>query len=101
MKDSPDLYSDVRIPDVAYWIKNIADIPGSLCEKLKINFAGNPYGVNGLYQISNRLNRKGWIRDGFRIYPATRSGQPYWFLAPDGKRRKFLQADRKSECPSG
>ena len=101
MKDSPDLYSDVRISDVAYWIKTIADIPENLCKIIKINFSGDPFGVNGIYQISYRLNRKGWVRDGFRIYPATRAGRPIWFLAPDGQRKNFLKAHRKSECPSG
>ena len=74
---------------------------GNICEKLKINFAGDPFGVNGLYYIDYRSNQEGWVRPGFRIYPGNHSGQTYWFLVPGGQTKKFIYAPRKSDCPSG
>ena len=92
----PDLFSDVRIPDVSDWIKNVTK---SMCSKLEIYFGGNPFGVNGFYNLKIIGNGVEWVRDGFRIHSGV--SKPRWFIRPDGQRGKFLVAVRTSDCPSG
>ena len=96
-RDYPDLFSDVRIPDVSDWIKNVTT--KTICEKLEIYFGGNPFGVNGFYNIKNNENREEWVRDGFRIH--SDASKRHWLVTPDGQRGKFLEAPRTSDCPSG
>ena len=101
----PDLFSDVRIPDVSDWIKNVTEIEShitttkTMCEKLEIYFGVNPFGVNGFYNVKIIGNRKEWVHDGFRIH--SDASKRYWFITPDGHRGQFLKAPRKSDCPSG
>ena len=98
----PDVFSDVRIPEVSDWIKNVTGIQShtkNICEKLEINFGGNPFGVNGFYSLKIIGNREEWVRDGFRIYSG--ASKRRWFIRPDGQRGKYLKAPRKSDCPSG
>ena len=97
----PNVFSDVRIPEVSDWIKNVTNITTTktICEKLEIYFGGNPFGVNGFYNLKNNGNREEWVRDGFRIH--SDGPKRYWFITPDGHRGKFLEAPRTSDCPSG
>ena len=101
----PDLFSDVRIPDVSDWIKNVTEIQShittakNMCEKLEIYFGGNPFGVNGFYNLKIIGNRKEWVRDGFRIHSDYFKRR--WIIRPDGQRGKFVVAPRTSDCPSG
>ena len=94
--ESPDLFSDVRSPDIAYWIKNVTT---TICEKLEIDIGGNHFGVNGFYNIKNNENGEEWVRDGFRIH--SDGAKRHWFITPDGHRGQFLEAPRTSDCPSG
>ena len=71
----------------------------TICEKLEIYFGGNPFGVNGFYNLKIIGNRKEWVRDGFRIH--SDGPKRYWFITPDGHRGQFLEAPRTSDCPSG
>ena len=89
----PDLFSDVRIPDVSEWIKNVTK---TMCEKLEIYIDGNSLGVNGFYNLKNKEE---WVRDGFRIH--SDASKRYWFISSDGHRDKFFKASRTSDCPSG
>ena len=73
----------------------------NICEKLLVNFVGNPFGVNGKYFTDHRSGREGWIRGGFRIYPGINKRQPYWFLTvPYNANKNFIYASRKTDCPS-
>ena len=94
----PDLFSDVRIPDVSDWINYITTTK-IICEKVEIYFGGDPFGVNGFYNLKIIGNRKEWVRDGFRIH--SDASKRRWFITPDGHRGQFLEAPRKSDCPSG
>ena len=101
----PDLFSDVRIPEVSDWIKNVTDTrihnttTKNICEKLEIYFGGNPFGVNGFYNLKIIGNGVKWVRDGFRIH--SDASKRHWFISSDGHRDKLFEAPRTSDCPSG